>query len=116
MNPLEALFAEAMRDPGKRGGFYAALLEADLYVGGSFRGPGEADLQFYDVDGEKVLPVFSDVGRLQRVLGPQAAWLKFKGRDILQTLRDRKPLVLNPFSEFGREFDEAELAEILEKY
>lgn len=115
LNELERLFGLAMKDPSVREAFYLAFLNTELYVSGSFSGPGQADLLFYDVAGEKVLPVFSHPSRLEKVLGDSAPVLKFKGFDLLQSVAPGKPLALNPYSDMGREFSAAELAEILQR-
>ena len=113
LNEFERLFARAMKDPAARPGFYLAFLHTELYVSGGFRGPGEADLQYYDVAGEKVLPVFSHPDRLKKVLGAGAAELKFKGEDLIRSVAPGQAMALNPYSEFGREFSSEELAEML---
>jgi hypothetical protein len=115
LNDFERLFARAMREPGAREGFYLGLLNTELYVGGRMRAPGEAELQYYDMAGEKILPVFSDLGRLRQVLGPEAANLKFKGLDLIKSVAPGQAIALNPYSDLGREFSAAELAEILQK-
>jgi hypothetical protein len=115
LNDFERLFAKAMKDPGAREGFYLAFLHSDLYVSGTFKGPGEADLQFYDIAGEKILPVFSHPDRLKKVLGPGARELKFKGLDLIKNVAPGLPFALNPYSDFGREFEADELSEILKK-
>ena len=115
LNDFERLFAKAMKDPSAREGFYMAFLHSDLYVSGSMRGPGEAELQYYDLAGEKVLPVFSHPERLRKTLGLAAPELKFKGSDLIQNVSPGKAFALNPYSDFGREFSAAELSEILEK-
>jgi hypothetical protein len=115
LNELERLFAKAMKDAGAREAFYLAFLHSPLWVGGRMSGPGRADLQFYDVTGEKVLPVFSHTQRLEKVLGPGAPRLEFKGMDLIQNVAPGLPFALNPYSDFGREFAADELSEILEK-
>jgi hypothetical protein len=112
--PLDRLFQKAMRDPKARPGFYTALLGAELLVSGRMQGPGEVDLQFYDVAGEKVLPVFSHEDRLRKVLGPEAPILKFSGADLIRSVAPGRPMALNPYSDFGREFSVEELKDILE--
>jgi hypothetical protein len=114
-NALESLFAKAMKEPSAREGFYLALLEAELCVSGRMRGPGLADLQYYDVEGEKILPAFSDERRLKKVLGMEAPVLKFKGRDLFANVAAGKAVALNPYSDFGREFSAPEILEILGK-
>jgi hypothetical protein len=113
LNELERLFRKALREPAARPGFYRLLLESDLFVSGTFVRPGEADLQFYDVAGEKVLPVFSHEERLKTVLGKKASTLKFKGRDLLTQVAAGHAIALNPYSDFGREFSLAEIRELL---
>lgn len=114
-NEFERLFARAMREPSAREAFYLAFLNSEFYVSGTLKGPGEADLQFYDVAGEKILPVFSDASRLKKTLGPEAPNLKFKGSDLIKNVAPGRAFALNPYSECGREFSASELAEILER-
>jgi hypothetical protein len=115
LNDFERLFLKAMHDPSAREGFYLAFLNTDLYVGGRIQAPGEANLQYYDFAGEKILPVFSHRDRLKSVLGPEAPTLTFKGLDLIKLLKSGQGMALNPYSEFGREFDFLELEEILKK-
>ena len=112
LNDFERLFARAMAEPAARPAFYTAFLEAEVLVSGRMGQPGQADLQFYDVDGEKVLPVFSHAQRLHAVLGPDAPVLKFSGRDLIAQVAPGKAFALNPYSDWGREFSAAELKEI----
>ena len=115
LNEFERLFAKAMREPAAREAFYLAFLHSDLFVSGRFKGPGEADLQFYDLGGEKILPVFSHLDRLKKVLGPDASQLTFKGSDLIKNVAPNMGFALNPYSDFGREFSAGELAGLLSR-
>jgi hypothetical protein len=115
LNDFERLFARAMRDVSAREDFYRAFLAADLYISGRRNGPGEAEIQYYDFAGEKILPVFSHPQRLKEVLGPDAMEMTFKGLDLIKQVAPGQAVALNPYSDFGREFGPEELQEILRK-
>jgi hypothetical protein len=114
LNDLERLFLRAMADPGARSAFYRSFLSSDLFVSGRMLAPGQAELQYYDWSGEKILPVFSHEQRLKEVLGQEAPLLHFKGEDLFRSVAPAQAIALNPYSRFGREFSATELKEVLE--
>lgn len=115
LNELERLFLKAMRDPKYREPFYGLLLKSRLFLGGRMSGPGQAELHYYELDAEKVLPVFSSEARLRKVLGEGLPVLPFSGLQIIRDVAPGIPWVLNPYSELGREFGVEELQELLER-
>jgi hypothetical protein len=101
-----------MADPAARPAFLAAFREAELWVAGLERGAGNFDLTFYDLGGEKVLPVFATEDRLKAALGPGARALKLPARQLWGAGAPCSGWALNPYSGQGREFRNDELAAI----
>lgn len=123
-NELERLLVQASTDPGARPDFYRDFLEADLIVlGYSGESPGEgegvADLpagstvnivRWQDREGQEALPVFSSRERLSEAIEQEARYMRIKGRVLLDIVGSELPLVLNPMSNYGKEFLPEELA------
>jgi hypothetical protein len=123
-NKLEELLVQARTDIGARPAFYHAFLESALLVIGNTpnvqvdsSGHGVARLedvrslvQMQDPQGNLVIPVFSSVERLQDAQAGRVTCMQVKGRELLDLLGGGRPLVLNPMSEYSKEFTPEELA------
>lgn len=120
---LEALLAQAARDPAFQPEFYRRLLLEPLVVitGGE---PTEAEPRRIELPpGEKVrivslpdgrVPIFTSTARIfdKQVITHQVQYMQFKGRDLLELMQD-KTLVLNPYSDYGKELLPAEVERLL---
>lgn len=124
VNELERLLMQAATDPGARPAFYRAFLEGDLWVLG-YAGESPSDeagvvqlpadstvsiASWQDQEGREVIPVFSSLERLRKSIEQEGRYLKLKGTDLLDILGDELPIMLNPRSDYGKEFVPQELA------
>ncbi|WP_223650131.1 enhanced serine sensitivity protein SseB C-terminal domain-containing protein [Hymenobacter psoromatis] len=113
---LEELLAQAAADPAYQPEFYRRLLLESLF----FYSTGTPDttrennpmLIPYLTDGR--VPIFTSPARIfdKGIVTFAVAQYQMKGRDLLEMLPG-KTLMLNPYSDFGKELLPAEIAQIL---
>ncbi len=122
-NELERLLVQATTDIGAYPAFYRAFLDSTMLVIGNVpsaqvdsSGLGVAKVedvqsvvQMRDSQGNFVIPVFSSFPRLQETQAGRVTCLQLKGRELLELLGTEKPLVLNPASQYSKEFTPREL-------
>ena len=127
-NELERLLVQARTDIGTRPAFYRAFLDSKLLVISNIssiqvdsRGHGVVKLedvqsivQMQDPLGNFVIPVFSSIERLQDAQAGRVTCMQVKGRELLELLGSGRTLVLNPMSEYSKEFTPQELAALLD--
>lgn len=132
-NELERLLVLASTDPVARPQFYDGLLQSEVFVlpnglllppeGGSVELPEEGGfvtfptgtkLGFQPVrhGNRSLLPIFSSLPRLQSFLQAEYRYLEVPARDFF-TLTQGREVVLNPGSEYGKEFTVPEITQIL---
>ena len=125
-NELERLLVEASADPGARPAFYRAFLDGDLLVlGYSGDSPGEGEgvtglpagstvsiVRWQDVEGREAIPVFSSLDRLRESIEQEERYMQIQGRALLDIVGSELSLVLNPRSDYGKEFVPGELASL----
>jgi hypothetical protein len=121
--PLEEALVRAVKNPSQLQDFYRLLLEADLLVIGTVNagrdgqftaGPGsQFQLETGERDGARFLPVFSSLPRMQAYAKKECKYLAMKGRALLELTRGA-PVILNPGSEYGREFSATEIGRLLD--
>ena len=123
-NELERLLVQASTDPGARPAFYRAFLDAGLIVlgySGEPPGAGESSdalpagstvniVRWQDREGREAIPVFSSLERLSESIEQEERYMQIKGRVLLDIVGSELPLVLNPMSDYGKEFVPEELA------
>src|SRR5262245_39659918 len=112
-NRLEQLLVSASEEPEKRLDFYRQFLEFDVFVIGSIE-EGKSRLAFFDVEGEKVLPIFSSLERLREAVESEQPVVQMSARALFAGMPPDVRLVLNPGSAFGKEFSADEIAAMLE--
>lgn len=118
---LEELLKKAATEPAYRAEFYDRLLNSDLFVltHGSDIPEGEhtlneaASVSMVSFEDGKI-PVFTSTERIfdKQVIDHQVDYLAMKGRDLFTTVRGAT-LILNPFSDFGKELLPDELERVL---
>lgn len=111
---LEELLRLAAADPGHRPEFYAALLQADVFVLGAAAAPG-APLQLQDWEragGGRALPFFTSLTALRRAAHGGAPHARLPARSLFEAARGAT-LLLNPRSPVGKEFVPAEVEHLL---
>jgi hypothetical protein len=124
-NRLEALLMQAAIDPGIRPEFYKELLIADLFVlivpgnrphGNYIAQEGETlSIKGIDVEGRKLIPVFTSERRLREYIQVQDNLAKLNGRVLLSMIaQQNKGIVLNPASGYGKEFTLQEVVSLVD--
>ena len=123
-NKLEEALVRAVKSPATAPDFYRLLLESELLVLGSVEGQEEAGGAFSlepggqlqlvtgERGGEKFLPIFSSLARMQEYVKEEAKYLSINGRALLDLTRGA-PVTLNPASEYGREFTPEQIEQLL---
>ncbi len=124
-NKLEEALVAAVEDSAAAPDFYRLLLESNLLVPGTVRGHEQSDAPFtlspdskLDLipgikDGQRFLPAFTSVTRLQAYLQREMRYLTLNTRTLLEVTRGA-PVILNPASDYGREFTPAQIAQLLD--
>jgi len=123
-NELERSLMRAAGDPAHRPQFYRDFAASKIFVindGEPLAGEGETTLaegrslrlRTIELNGKLYLPIFSSLPRLQAVLQEEARYISLNAREFLEITRGAE-LVLNPGSDYGKEFTAAEIASILD--
>lgn len=124
-NALEEALVRAVKSPQAAPDFYRLMLESELLVLGTVEGREAATEQFNidpgsrvslvtgEKNGQKFLPVFTSMARMQEYVTQESKFLTVNGRALLDLTRGA-PVTLNPASEFGREFTPDEVAQLLD--
>ncbi|WP_287595760.1 enhanced serine sensitivity protein SseB C-terminal domain-containing protein [Thermomonas sp.] len=122
-NPLEISLARAAAEPASRPEFYSLLLESEIYVIGQTDTPGDGRTtiqagaklsiaNFEKNDGTPFIPFFSSVEALQRTLSEESRFVGMPARDLFEITRGAT-LILNPGSDYGKEFFPDEIDALL---
>ncbi len=124
-NKLEEALVRAVKSPATAPDFYRLLLESELLVLGTVEGQdetggsfslepgGQLQLVTGENNGQKFLPVFSSLARMQEYVKEEAKYLSINGRALLDLTRGA-PVILNPSSEYGRELTPEQIAQLLD--
>jgi hypothetical protein len=124
VNTVEELLKKAATEPEYRSAFYEALLGGTVFIIGQKDGlPGErvmpagspVQIEHWEKeDGSKVIPFFSSLDALKRGIEKEVAYLSMTGRALFEIVAEGDlPLVLNPNSDYGKEFFLAEIQALL---
>jgi len=123
-NELEEAMLRHNKHAMARRDFHHLLLNTELIVLGRVEGrdhmpdkmtvaPGEkiklASMQYR---GKACIPAFTTLTRLQAFLNKDAAWLSINARALFEIIRGNT-LLLNPGSEWGKEFPPEEIEILL---
>jgi hypothetical protein len=124
-NRLEEALVRAVENPATAPDFYRLLLENDLLVLGTVEGQEDATSQFSlepggqlklvtgERNGERFLPVFSSLPRMQTYVKEESRYLSVNARALFDLTRGA-PVVLNPGSDYGREFTPQQIEQLLD--
>jgi len=123
-NELERKLMHAAENPASRPDFYKALLAADIFVIGFTDAEGEgattlkagAEMSIVNWeknDGTPIIPFFTSLEALQRVLKEESRFVALPARTFLEMTLGSS-LVLNPSSPYGKEFVPSEIRALLE--
>ncbi len=124
-NDLEKALHKAAADHNEAPAFYEELMESKIFVLGK---PEEEDKGKFTLEEEQaviiqhweretdqspVVPFFTSLQMLQQAIASDEPYLELTTVDLFQ-LTMGAPLVLNPNSEFGMEFDPEDIAVLLD--
>lgn len=113
-NTLERSLVAATTDPAARPQFYRDLLQSDLFViQEPDAPPQQLSIRPLEVNGNDCLPVFSSLAALQRFIDREVGYVAMNAFDFLNITRGAR-LLLNPGSDYGKEFLPEEVASILD--
>jgi hypothetical protein len=114
LNPLERSLVAAATDPAARPQFYRDLASSDLFViQEPDTPPQQLNIRPIEVNGHDCLPVFSSLGRLQRFIDREVGYAGMNALEFMKITRGAH-LLLNPGSDYGKEFLPEEIASILD--
>ena len=125
-NILEIALELAASEPAHRPEFYRLLLESTIFILGSSGQLTEGDealitlkantpievVNWVRPDGSSVIPFFSSLRTLQLAITSDEKYLALPARTFFEITRGAE-LILNPRSEFGKEFTSAEVEALL---
>ena len=114
-SPLLDALKRAADDPAARPEFYQRLLLAEVLVIGE-NGDAADSLSiesWQNSNGEQAVPFFTDQEALRRAVDEDKPTLTLTGRALFEITAGAR-LVLNPGSEYGKEFFPAEVRSLLE--
>jgi hypothetical protein len=124
-NDLERSLIQAAKDPAHRPQFYRDFLNAELFVieegppRQSTTGPRTLEqgtklaLLTFQRDNQTLIPIFSSLPRLQTFIKQEANYVAMKTPDFLKMTKGAT-LLLNPGSDYGKEFTAPEIASLLD--
>ncbi len=122
-NPLEKALHLAADEPGNRPDFYKMLLESTVYILGHSDQitAGEKTAQAGDKisiqnwvrnDGSPIIPFFTSINALQRAIDTETSYIALPARSLFEMTKGTW-LVLNPKSNYGKEFTPDEINALL---
>ncbi|WP_184544735.1 SseB family protein [Mucilaginibacter sp. FT3.2] len=119
---FEALLKKAVVEPAYLIDFYPRILSEKFFVltkesmvpQGSFITNGNTKVQVRTLNNGSV-PVFTSTDRIfdSGVIKTEVCFLELKGKDLLKMLTG-KTLIINPYSDFGKEILPSEIERILD--
>lgn len=122
-NLLEQSLMQAASDPAHRPQFYRDLASADVFIiqEGPIEAPGGTVLKegqtirirHMELDGKTYIPVFSSLPRLQAVIREEVTFVAMNAIELMKIIRGAE-FVLNPGSDYGKEFTKEEIASIVD--
>lgn len=121
-NNIENLIEKAASEPGLRPKFYKALLNSELIVltkehsgdDGIKTLEKDTTMKIFSMDDGKI-PVFTSTDRIfdKKVIHTEVSFVGMNGRSLLEATKGAT-LLLNPFSDFGKELTPSEIASLLD--
>ena len=111
-NELERVLVQAATDPAMRPQFYALLAQSAIFTPnyGAAAEPAFRPVRNGDRD---LLPIFSSLPRLQHFVGQETRFLEMQVLEFLRQTRGAE-VVLNPGSDYGKEFTASEITQMLD--
>ncbi|HEB59770.1 MAG TPA: enhanced serine sensitivity protein SseB [Gammaproteobacteria bacterium] len=126
-NRLESLLRLAIGEPAHRPEFYRVLLDTEVFILGHTGNEDGAEAGMQSLaagdriaiqnwqrqDGSPIIPFFSSLAMLQAAIEDEQPYLVLPVKALFEMTRGAT-LVLNPISEFPKEFVSDEIAQLLE--
>jgi len=124
-NRLEALLMQAANDTGARPEFYKELLATDLFVlivpenrphGKYVAQEGDTlSIKGINVEGRKLIPVFTSERRLREYIQAQDNLAKLNGHALFSMIAAMSDgIILNPGASYGKEFTHNEIISLVD--
>jgi hypothetical protein len=122
--PLEVALRLAVDEPAHRPEFYRLLLESPVYILGDSDGLTDGVVGTLKIgdnisiqswvkkDGSPIIPFFTSLAALQRAIEEEATYLTLPARSLFEMTKGSS-LVLNPKSNYGKEFFPHEIEALL---
>ena len=123
-NRLEESVAKAAADPAHRPQFYRDLLESDIFIVEEGPAPEKSGrrvltegyqlkVRHMDWNGKSYIPVFTSLPRLQATIQHEVAYIALNAVEFMKITQGAN-LLLNPGSDYGKEFTKEEIASIID--
>jgi hypothetical protein len=123
-NKLERSLIQASSDPAHRPQFYKDLVESDLFIiqeGAPPETSGRTILKesqtiqvrHVDWNGKPCIPVFTSLPRLRATLREEVGYLALNSLEFMKITQGAE-FILNPGSDYGKEFTKAEIASLID--
>lgn len=124
VNRLEESLVKAANDPAYRPQFYKDLCASDFFIIEHDKKPPSSSgkitlaegtliqIQNIEHNGKLYIPVFSSLTRLQAFLTKESAYLGINALEVMKLTKGAE-LLLNPGSEYGKEFTKEEIESIV---
>jgi hypothetical protein len=123
-NSLEISLLKASTDPAHRPQFYRDFVKSDVFIIQEGPPPERSgttvlnenyQLQIRNIDwnGKPVIPIFSSLVRLQANLQYEVGYIALNALKFME-ITQGSDLLLNPGSDYGKEFTKEEIASILD--
>ena len=123
-NPFERSLMQAASDPAHRPQFYRDLASSDLFIIQEGPPPEKSgrtvlkegyslQVRHIERNGKPFIPVFSSLARLQAAVQSEVSYIALNALEFMKITRGAE-LILNPGSDFGKEFTKAEIESLLD--
>lgn len=123
-NDLERFLVMATADPAHRPQFYKELAQSNIFIVQHGETPATREekvlteddtiqIQHIQFNDQLYIPIFSSLTRLQAILDHDVAYLEMNTIEFMK-MTFGTPLILNPGSEYGKEFHPEETASIID--
>ncbi|MBI4717685.1 MAG: enhanced serine sensitivity protein SseB C-terminal domain-containing protein [Planctomycetes bacterium] len=124
VNELERLLVQALRSPASRPQFYQEFLRSNVFVIRTGPPPAETrcrvagegetlSVHSWQAEGRTVIPIFSSLPRLQAFITEDVGYVSLSAEEFLRMTLG-SVLLLNPGTEYEKEFTPQEAAALLE--
>ncbi|HEX2951687.1 MAG TPA: enhanced serine sensitivity protein SseB C-terminal domain-containing protein [Armatimonadota bacterium] len=123
-NRLEVSLMKAATDPSHKPQFYRDLVDSDIFIIHKNAMPGSngqielpkgytLKIRRTTINGKPYLPIFSSLTRLQCFVQEETTYLTLNALNFME-ITQGADLVLNPTSDYGKEFSKEEVAAIID--